>query len=422
MAVYQYRAQARDGSVVEGRIDNGSRQDALRRLAEQGLRPLRLQTASGGKVAAAVRKRDEEAGRRFSDIGEGWFRRSGRVSHQALENFTRQLASLLAAGVSLSRSLQILSRQASSPSVSARWRSIHDLVVDGNSLANAMSQHSDVFPRIYVAMVRAGETGGFLELVLGQIADFQAREKEIKSKVTSALVYPAVLMVLTLGVLVFLLTFFIPRFQAIFEGFGAALPLLTRGIIGASHLMTSYGLLVALGIVLGAYGLQQWALSEAGRRRWHQMALRLPVAGPLTAKLAMARFCRMLGTLSGAGVALITALRVARESLGNQVLVDAVNDSIDRVQKGEALAPSLADCPRLFPPSAVEMIAVAEESSRLDKELIRLAADTEKELERQLRTAVTLVEPLLLFLMAAFIGTIFIGMVIPIFTLQEYIK
>jgi len=414
MAVYEYRAQTHDGTVVEGRIDNGSRQDALRRLAEQGLRPLRLQTA---------REEKEDAGAEAQGEGErGWFRRGRRVSHQARANVTRQLASLLSAGVSLSRSLQILSRQSSSPSVSARWRSIHDLVVDGNSLANAMSQHDDVFPRIYVAMVRAGETGGFLDLVLGQIADFQSREKDLRAKVTSALIYPAVLMVLTLGVLVFLLTFFIPRFQAIFEGFGAALPLLTRAIIGASHVMTHYGLFVLLGFVLGLYALQQWALSEAGRRRWHQLTLRLPVVGPLTAKLAMTRFCRMLGTLTGAGVALITALRVARESLGNQVLVDALNDSIDRVQKGEPLAASLANCPRLFPPAAVEMIAVAEESSRLDKELVRLATDTEKELEGQLRTAVALVEPALLFCMAAFIGTIFVGMVIPIFTIQEYIK
>ncbi len=420
MAAFEYRAQSRDGAVVEGRIDNGSRQDALRKLAEQGLRPLRLTVARAEKKGAGKKEAaDGRAGKgHFLEIALG---RRG-VPHQALENFTRQLSSLLGAGVSLSRALNLLARQASQAAVAERWRAIHDLVVDGNSLANAMAQHGDVFPRVYVAMVRAGETGGFLDLVLGQIAEFQSREKENRSRVASALVYPAVLMTLTFGVLVFLLTFFIPRFQAIFEGFGASLPLLTRGIIGASHFATRYGLFAVVVLALAVYAARQWLHSEEGRRRWHQTALRLPVFGPLTAKVAMSHFCRMLGTLAGAGVPLIASLRVARESLDNQVLLDAVSDSIERVQKGEPLSASLGACPALFPPAIVEMIAVAEQSSRLDKELVRMATETDRELDSQIRTAVALVEPMLLFIMAAVIGTIFVGMVIPIFTIQEYIK
>ena len=413
MAVFHYKAQTPDGAIVEGRMDNGSRQEVLRKLAEQGLRPLRLQTtdlAEEGKKALSLPWKWNVAPR------------SGRVSHKALGNFTRQLSSLLAAGVPLSRALHLLSHQTSSPAVSARWRSIHDLVVDGNSLANAMSQHRDVFPRVYIAMIRAGETGGFLDLVLGQISEFQVRERELRSKIGSALIYPCVLMTLTLGVVVFLMTFFIPRFQSIFAGFGASLPWLTRLIIGASHTVTRFGPFVAVAVALGAYALHQWLRSEEGRRFWHQRALKLPLTGALTARLAMARFCRMLGTLTGAGVPLITALRVARESMDNQVLLDALGNSIERVQKGDPLASSLSGCPQLFPAPVVEMVTVAEESGRLDKELVRLAEVTEKELEVQIRTAVALIEPLLLFLMAAFIGTIFIGMVIPIFTLQEYIK
>lgn len=424
MAAFEYRAQTREGTIIDGRIENGSRQEALRQLAGQGLRPLRLSVAEGAAMGAAGTAQREGAGAAEASRSPRWewpFRRSG-VSQQALENFTRQLSSLLAAGVSLSRALSILARQGNSGGAAARWRSIHDLVVDGNSLANAMSQHADIFPRVYVAMVRAGEMGGFLDLVLGQIADFQARDKENRSRVTSALVYPAVLMLLTLGVLVFLLTFFIPRFQSIFEGFGAALPALTRAIIAASGMATHYGLFVLAAVGLAAYATHQWLQKEEGRRHWHQAELRLPVLGPMTAKLSMARFCRMLGTLSGAGVPLITSLRVARESLDNQVLLDALGDSIERVQKGESLASSLAQCPKLFPPAAIEMITVAEESGRLDKELVRIADVNDKELDTQLRMAVALVEPLLLFLMAAFIGIIFIGMVIPIFTIQEYIK
>ena len=290
------------------------------------------------------------------------------------------------------------------------------------SLADAMSKSPETFPKVYTAMVEAGETGGFLDLVLAQIADFQAREKEMRGKVMTALLYPAILLVLALAVLVFLLVFFIPRFQTLFTGFGAKLPLLTQIIVGASEVIRSYGLLVAVVVVVAGFLARAWVVSPAGRRTWEGLILRLPVIGNLVAQFAMSRFCRMLGTLLGAGVPLINSLNVARRSIGNQILVDAVSNSIDRVKEGKALGLSLGECRALFPGSVLEMISVAEESSKLDAELVRIANVTEGDLDRQLKTAVALAEPLMLFFIASFIGTIFIGMVIPIFTLQDYIK
>jgi type II secretory pathway component PulF len=271
-------------------------------------------------------------------------------------------------------------------------------------------------------MVQAGETGGFLDLVLAQIADFQAREKELRSKVMAAMLYPSILFFLAIGVLIFLLTFFIPRFQGIFKGFGATLPLATQIVIGASTVVRSYGAFVVVGLVVAGVVLRTWFTSEKGRRTWEGLILRSPVLGPLVAEFAMARFCRMLGTLLGAGVPLVQGLSVARKSIGNQILVDAVSQSIERVQQGGQLGASLAETRGLFPSSVVEMISVAEESGRLDQELIRIANVTEGDLDRELKTAVALMEPLMLFFIAAFIGTIFISMVLPIFTLQDYIK
>jgi type II secretory pathway component PulF len=285
-----------------------------------------------------------------------------------------------------------------------------------------MAKSPETFPRVYTAMVQAGETGGFLDLVLAQIADFQAREKDLRSKVMTAMLYPTILLVLALGVVVFLLTFFIPKFQPIFAGFGAALPLLTQAIIGVSHAVRAYGLLVAAGIVVIGLLVRSWFASEKGRRTWEGLILRAPIVGPLVAQFAMARFCRMLGTLLGAGVPLVQGLNVARKSIGNQILVDAVTESIERVQQGGQLGASLANCRRLFTGSVLEMISVAEESGRLDVELVRIANVTESDLDRELKTAVAFAEPLMLFLIAGFIGTIFIGMVIPIFTMQEHIK
>jgi type II secretory pathway component PulF len=197
---------------------------------------------------------------------------------------------------------------------------------------------------------------------------------------------------------------------------------LTQLIIGVSHSVRSYGLIVLVAALAGAFALRNWFASEQGRRTWEATILKAPVVGPLIAQFAMARFARMLGTLLGAGVPLVQALNVGRKSIGNQVLVDAVSRSIERVQEGAQLGQSLTDCRGLFPGSVLEMISVAEESGRLDQELIRIANVTEGDLDRQLKTAVAFAEPLLLFLIAGFIGTIFIGMVIPIFSLQQHIK
>jgi type II secretory pathway component PulF len=192
--------------------------------------------------------------------------------------------------------------------------------------------------------------------------------------------------------------------------------------VGVSHVIRSYGLIVAAVVMIAVFWIRNWFKTPQGSRFWENALLRSPIAGSLVAKFAMSRFCRMLGTLLAAGVPLISGLQVARKSLGNQILVDAVSESIERVQKGEPLGASLAGCKTLFSGAVLEMIAVAEETGKLDQELVRLANVTESDLDRQLKTAVAFAEPLMLFFIAAFIGTIFIGMVIPIFTMQDYIK
>jgi len=433
MPTFRYRALQTNGSIAEGVLDAGGRQEALRQMEGRGLRALKLTEQLNGKTPKAERparpaaRADKAPGETAaaSPPAAGLSLSLGgstRISARMLENFTRLLSSLLAAGVPLSRALVILCKEASAPAASAKWKEIHGLVIDGMSLADAMAKSPETFPRVYVAMVEAGETGGFLDVVLAQIADFQAREKELRSKVMTALLYPVILLGLALAVLIFLLVFFIPRFQTIFSGFGASLPLLTQVIVSTSEIVRSYGLILLVALVVGGYLVRNWFVSEQGRRAWEGLILRLPVIGPLVAQFAMARFSRMLGTLLGAGVPLINGLNVARRSIGNQVLVDAVSNSIDRVKEGKPLGPSLADCRSLFPGSVLEMISVAEESGRLDTELVRIANVTEGDLDRQLKTAVAMAEPLMLFFIAGFIGTIFVGMVIPIFSLQDHIK
>src|SRR5262245_6854789 len=228
MPLFQYRALQGDGTIAEGQIEAGGRQEAFRQMEGRGLKPISLAEPRNGKPHKAEPNGQPAEKAASTPAPFQWsFGRPNKISGRMLENFTRLLSSLLAAGVPLSRALVILTKEASAPAAKAKWKEVHDLVVDGMSLADAMGKSPDTFPRVYVAMVEAGETGGFLDVVLGQIADFQTREKEMRSKVRTALLYPMILLVPALGVLVFLLVCFIPRFQMIFTGCGGCLRMLT---------------------------------------------------------------------------------------------------------------------------------------------------------------------------------------------------
>jgi len=403
MATFTYKAIDVNGQQIADKIIARDRAAAIDELFGKDLNPVSIE-------------RLEEA------RSEGLFARFGGVSKREVDAFTRQLANLLAAGVPMSRALGILSREATRIAPKKLWAIIHDQVSGGMSLADALGHHPQAFSPIYVAMVRAGETGGFLDLVLEQIATFRAREADLKSRVRAALTYPTILAVLAAGILVFLLTFFIPRFSQMFAEFGGSLPALTRYIVATSELLVKYWLVFVLGIILIIFAIQRMLSSEEGRRGMATFVLRLPLFGTGMARFALVRFCRMLGTLVGAGVPLIASLRVAKEAIGNQVLADTVTSAIESVQKGHPLARSLESCRVLFPAAVIEMVSVAEESGRLDQELTRLATTYDQELDRHLKMIVTLIEPALLFLMAVVVGTVVIGMLLPIFNLQELIR
>ena len=405
MPVFTYEAISQEGEKTSGTVPAASRAAALDAVAQRGLVPLAV---------------DEQ--RPAAQARTSLLRSVGRVSQASVEAFNRELASLLAAGVSMSRALSILAREASQAAARKQWAAIHDDVAGGMSLADAMSKWPRSFPPVQLAMVRAGEMGGFLDVVLEQIASFRSRERDLKGRVRSALVYPVILAVLAAGVLAFLLVYFIPRFSEIFADFGENLPALTRAVVAASRAVTKYGLVLAGGAALAVILARRALSSPSGRLTAERVFLRIPVLGRVLARFALVRFCRMLGTLLGAGVPLVASLKVAREAIGNQVLAEAVGTSTDQVQQGKPLARSLAANARLFPASVVEMIAVAEESGRLDAELTRLAGVYEGELDRQLRMLVALAEPALLFVMATIVGTIVIGMLLPVFTLQEFIR
>lgn len=408
--MFTYTALDRAGRQTTGTVPAPSRAAAMDQVIGQGLSPLMIEEAKGKGGSSSTSSAAEARPV------------STRVPQSAVESFTRELANLLAAGLPLSRALHLLRREVSNPGAKHVWSRVHDDVVGGVSLADAMAKWPRVFSSVYVAMVRAGEAGGFLHVVLQQIADFRTREQELKGKVKAALVYPCVLATLAVAVLIFLLTFFIPRFSGIFAEFGGKLPWLTTVIVTASKYLMSYGWVVAIVAIIGVVAIKRGLSSESGKRFAERAMLNTPLLGKVAARFALVRFARMLGTLVGAGVPLVSSLRTAKEALGNQTLSDAVAHAIEEVQRGTPLSKSLSGNTLLFPASVIEMIAVAEETGRLDKELVRLSIAYEGDLDRNLRMLVALAEPLMLFMMAGLIGTVVVGMLLPVFNLSDLIK
>jgi type II secretory pathway component PulF len=413
MSVFAYTAMGKDGKLTSGTLTCDSRAAALQQIGRQGLHPVKLEEARNTAVAA---KKAQAA----ASTAPG--RVVGKVPAKAVETFTRELANLLAGGVPLSRAMALLRRESSNPAAKQMWGDIHEDIMGGATLADAMAKHPKSFSSVYLAMIRAGEAGGFLDVVLNQIADFRAREGDLKGKVKAAMVYPIILACLAVCVVIFLLTYFIPQFQSIFNQFGSNLPLLTQVIVAASNVLKHYGPFVAAALVIIFVVGRRVLSTPNGRRQVESATLATPVLGNVIAHFGLVRFARMLGTLVGSGVPLIASLRVAREAIGNQILADTLVSAIEKVQQGTPLSKALSENQRLFPPSVVEMIAVSEETGRLDKELVRLAVTYEADLDRQLRLLVSILEPMMLFLMAGIIGTIVIGMLLPVLNLSDIVK
>ncbi|ARN57542.1 type II secretion system F family protein [Sedimentisphaera salicampi] len=399
MPLFEYKAFDSSGAAVSGRLEAAGRKAALDTLAAKGLMPSEIQ--QNDKQSAS--------------------QRAGRVSKNDIETYTRELGSLLTSGMPLSRAVKVLENESDKPASKNLWKDVSENISNGASLADALSRWPKYFPPVYSAMVRAGEMGGFLDLVLNQIADFRSSENELRSRVQSAMIYPIILSVFCFAILVFLMLFFIPRFSSIFMEFGGELPGLTKTIVAASEFIMSYWYIILFAVFGGVVFFKNYISTPQGRARYEKTLLSIPIAGTITAKFAFVRFTRMLGTLIGAGVPLVDSLKVAREAIGNHVLSRAVSVAVEDVQKGSSLSASLRRCPELFSGANIEMISIAEESSRLDQELQRLAEMNEKQLDRKLKTAVSVCEPLMLFIMASIVGTIVVGMLLPIFNLQELI-
>jgi type II secretory pathway component PulF len=401
MAEFTYEARARTGQLNTGTLTAGSEREAMAILDARGLMPVRIQMQQAA--------------------GQSRFRK--RVKGRHLSTLYAQLADLLHSGVPLLRSLDILERQSSLPALSDTLREVRADVADGTSLADSMAKHSNVFSELTVSMIRAGQEGGFLEDVLKRVADFTEHAEDLKSKVVGSLAYPVFLAVVGFIVLVILVVGFVPRFEPIFKKLEekGELPVLTVGLMAVSNFLITRGWVLVLLVIGGIWGVRRWMKSERGRIITDGWRLRLPGAGKIFLNLAIARFARILGTMLHNGIPILQALRIAKDSTGNKVLTQAIEQSAENITAGDSLAAPLG-ASKYFPRDVVEMVAVAEESNNLETVLIGIADGLEKRTSRQLELFVRLLEPVMLLVMAFVTLLVVAGLLLPVFKMGSALR
>lgn len=395
MPIFAYRSTTMDGTVSEGVIEAADKGAAIDRLKSTGVIPLEV-------------KAPEDRGFR---------RRIGfRIGKGDLPAFTAELATLLAAGLPLDRGLNILAEISEHRGMKEIVQSLLKSIRGGISFSDALQRHPDTFPRFYVNMVRAGEAGGVLDVILERLNEFLESSKELKDHVVSAMIYPTIL-VATGGIsIILLLTFVLPRFSVIFAELGSSLPLSTQILLAVSEALKTYGWIFLILIVAAWLALRRYIASEQGRYRWDGLKIRL--MGDVVRKLETARFCRTLGTLLAGGVPLLQALNNARDVIGNRVIAGAIEAVSKGAKEGRGISDPLSRA-GVFPPLALSMIKVGEETGTLDQMLLRVAVTYEKSMKQAVKRFMSLLEPVMILVMGLVIGFIVISMLLAVFSISD---
>ena len=393
MGIFSYKATTMEGAIVEGVIEAADERDVAERLKNSGVIPLSITTPREG------------LGRRFIPRSRG-----------DILTFTTELSALLGAGLPLDRSLNILSEITESAEMKNVIKSVLKSIREGSSFSDALHRHPKVFPKLYVNMIRAGEAGGVLDVVLDKLNEFLESTKELKDHVFSAMIYPVILLVTGGASIIVLLTYVLPKFSVIFAEMHTTLPLSTQLIIGASSAIGSYWWIL-LAVVAGGWILfKNHIKTEAGRLQWDSFKLKL--MGDVIRKVETARFARTLGTLLQSGVPLLQALHNSKDIINNQVIASAIDAVSKGAKEGKGIAAPLAKA-NVFPALALSMIKVGEETGQLDTMLLKVAAAYEKSLRVAIKRFVSLMEPALILGMGLVIGFIVLSMLMAIFSITN---
>lgn len=392
MPTFNYKAKTTSGETVAGLLTAESQQVAMRMLDDRALFPISVR--EGGQVDRPT----------FTGRGR-------KIKLRAISTFYSQMADLLRAGVPVLRAIDVLARTASNPMLGEILREIHNDVSSGESLADAMTKHPYAFNNLSIAMVRAGEAGGFLEDVLSRISVFSERQDELRNKLIGSMIYPIILLTVGLVVVLGLLVFVVPKLQGFLDR--VEKPWITTMLLNTSAFFQQNGLYVLGALVVGGIFAAPLLRSESGRLFLDRWSLKAPVLGSIITMVAICRFCRILGTMLHNGVPILQSLRVSKDSAGNQLLADEIEKATDSVQRGESLAVPLG-ASGMFPADIIDMIAVAEESNNLENVLVQIADSNEVRVARMIDLGVRLLEPIMLIVMACFVLVIALALLVPI--------
>jgi general secretion pathway protein F len=406
LGAFEYTALDPTGKERRGILEGDTPRHIRQLLREQQLLPV---------TVAEVAQKEARRQRAFS------FSLGRRVSSADLALLTRQLATLVRAGLPLEESLLAVSQQTERPRVQSILLGVRGRVMEGHTLADGLADFPRVFPEIYRATVAAGEQSGRLDNVLERLADYTEGRDQLRQKVVAAMLYPIVLSVLCFGIVSALLVYVVPQVVSVFEASKAKLPLITRVLIGTSGFLRAYGIYLLIALVVAIVLIRRWLRNPAARRKYQRLQLRLPLIAKLVRGVNTARFTRTFSILSASAVPVLEALRIAGEVVTNLPMRDAVMDAAARVREGAPIGRSLA-VSRLFPPMTIHLISSGESSGELEAMLERAAISQERELDGLLAALVGLLGPVLIVLMGLFVMGIVFAMLLPIFEINQLIR
>ena len=410
MPLYRYKAVNSAGDVAAGELDAANESEIVDRLRDQGLMPMHVFAASGARSPGAARSAPRRS----------WFT-PRRVTRDNVLSITRELATLLGAGLPLDRALEILIGLAPSPPVAILLQTVRDSVRGGKSLSQALDMHREVFSRFYVNIVRAGEAGGALGVVLSRLAETMERNKELRESVLSALIYPTILILVAVASIMVLLILVVPTFQQTFSQAGKALPLPTEIVIFVGTGLRQYWWALLLFVVAAVWLFKRRLRRPEVRLRWDRRLLRWPLLGDLLAKVEVARFARTLATLLANGVTLLAGLSIVKETMTNTVLANALDGVVTRLREGKGFGRPLSET-GIYPRLATQMILVGEESGRLEEMLGRVADVYDREVATSIKRFLAVLEPVLILGLAVMVMGIVLSILMGIVGMTELVR
>jgi len=402
---YVYKVRDKSGTIHKGSIEGHSEQLVVAKLRELGYVPVTVTARGKSRLNAEVSVRGKD----------------GKIGLRSIVVFSRQLATMVGAGLTLIRALSILEEQTESKPLALVINTMRGDIERGLSFSQAISKHPKVFPPVYIAMVRSGEAGGMLDMVLLQLATMLERQLDLRRKVKSAMSYPIAVGGIIIAVVSAMLLFIVPMFESMYEDLGGTLPLPTRMLIGVSGFLTRAWWLFVIIIGAAVFALKRWRATPRGRLAVDGVKLRLPIAGQIVRKAAIARFCHTLAALARAGVTIMEALDIVADTAGNAVVAAAVSDARERVRVGESVSVALLNH-EVFPPMVVQMMSVGEETGALDEMLDKIGEFYDAEVSATVDSLTSLIEPLLMVVMGVTVGGMVVALYLPMFRIINLVK